>query len=1084
MPIANIQDAREVDDLLNAALDAAETDQRIGAMRRLFVEILDYELDNRPISLGASLDPALPDDAYLIAHRDGVNVIYTPVSDNRVTGRAATTVARSLRDLLSDDLLLLFTNESGDQLHIIHPSFAGARPTLKRMVVRRGEHRRTVVQQIANMWNDYGRLDKSVHEAIREAFSVEPVTKAFFRAYRDIFQESETKILGFGSGPGGHEACRLFTQTMFNRLMFVYFLSRKGWLLFNGDTDYLNALWKDYQSGSDDNFYNDRLAPLFFAGLNNQQSRDLNQNNQTLHTLIGDVPFLNGGLFERNDLDRRGISVPDDAIESILRGLFDQFNFTVMESTLYDTEVAVDPEMLGKVFEELVTGRNESGAYYTPRPVVAFMCREALKGYLEGQDTGLSSDAIARFIDDRDTSGIPVAAAHGVSQALDNVTVVDPACGSGAYLLGMMQELVDLQTALYSEQLRASARDLYRLKLHIIERNLYGVDIDDFAVNIAMLRLWLSLVIEYEGDHPAPLPNLDFKIVRGDSLLGPDPSAGVMVQGTLGYDAEEVQRLGRLKADFMQASLGSDKERLRQKIREAADGVREALGDIGVVQGVIDWRVEFAEVFARKRGFDIALANPPYIQLQKDGGKLADLYKSAGFETFVRTGDIYQLFFERGCQLLRPSYGLLAYITSNSWLRAEYGKGLRRFFSENHTPMSLLDLGKDVFDSAIVDSSVLLLRTGSANGAFRAVDMDSVPNSDFPPEEGQWGQIRPSGEVPWSILSPLEKSVMDKMIAKGTPLKAWAISIYRGVTTGYNKAFIIDTSTRKSLIDQDQNSAEIIKPMLRGRDIQRYRAKWAGQWLIFVPWHFPLHMDKSIKGCSSRAEEVFQERYPAIYRHLLSHKTALAARNKSETGIRYEWYALQRWAASYHAEFAKEKLFWMQMSGSGRFSFAEGGIYSNQKAFMITGNSLKYLCGVLNSTLSTWFMKSTGVTTGMGLVQWDKFSVQRIPIPRISDADQRPFIQLVDEIIEAKAADPNADTSHLEWEIDRLVYDLYGLTEEEDTAIERSLGLIHATDEEEDAAILKWMLEAKSDDPQDFVSEEVVMATLRELDGD
>ena len=164
------------------------------------------------------------------------------------------------------------------------------------MVVRRGEHQRTVVQQIANMWDDYGRLDKSVYEAVREAFSVEPVTKAFFRAYRDIFQESETKITGFGSDPGGREDCRLFTQTMFNRLMFVYFLSRKGWLLFNGDTDYLNALWKDYQRGSDDNFYNARLAPLFFAGLNNQQSRDLNQNNQTLHALIGDVPFLNGGL--------------------------------------------------------------------------------------------------------------------------------------------------------------------------------------------------------------------------------------------------------------------------------------------------------------------------------------------------------------------------------------------------------------------------------------------------------------------------------------------------------------------------------------------------------------------------------------------------------------------------------------------------------------------------------------------------------------------------------------------------------------------------------------------------------------------
>ena len=1065
MPIASLRDAHEVDDGLTAALDAAELHQRVGAMRRLFVEVLDYEPDNRPISLGASLDPALPDDAWLVAHRDGVNVIYTPITGSRVTSRAATTVARSLRDLLGDDLLLLFTNESGDQLHIIHPSFAGARPTLRRMVVRRGEHRRTVVQQIANMWNDYGRLDKSLHEAIREAFSVEPVTKAFFRAYRDIFQESETKIIGFGSDPGGREACRLFTQTMFNRLMFVYFLSRKGWLLFNGDTDYLNALWEDYQLGSDDNFYNDRLALLFFAGLNNQQSRDLNQNNQTLRALIGDVPFLNGGLFEQNDLDRRGISVPDDAIEPILRDLFDQFNFTVMESTPYDTEVAVDPEMLGKVFEELVTGRHESGAYYTPRPVVAFMCREALKGYLEGQDTGLSSDAIARFVDDRDTSGIPVAAAHGVSQALDNVTVVDPACGSGAYLLGMMQELVDLQTALYSEQLRASARDLYRLKLHIIQRNLYGVDIDDFAVNIAMLRLWLSLVIEYEGDYPAPLPNLDFKIVRGDSLLGPDPSAGVEVQGTLGYSAELVQRLGLLKADFMRASLGPDKERLRQEIREAADGVREALGVIGVVQDVIDWRVEFAEVFARKRGFDIALANPPYIQLQKDGGKLGNLYKSAGYETFVRTGDIYQLFYERGCQLLRPSFGLLAYITSNSWLKAEYGKGLRRLFSENHTPLSLLDLGKDVFDSAIVDSSVLLLRTGSANGAFQAVDMDMIPDSDFPPEEGRWGQVRPGGEAPWSILSPPEQSAMDKMLTKGTPLKEWDVSIYRGVLTGYNKAFIIDDATRHELIEQDPSSAEIIKPVLRGRDIQRYQARWAGKWLI------------DTHNGYGDTPLVDIDDHPAIKAHLNGFYTRLERRgDKGKTP-----YNLRNCA--YHEDFAKEKLLWIELAGHGRFAYDDQGVFGEATTFMMTGKDLKYLCALLNSTVSHWFLQHVAPTSGMGTLRWKKVYVETIPIPKIPAEDQRPFIRLVDEILEAKATDPNADTSHLEWEIDRLVYDLYGLTEEEDTSIERSLGLIHATDEEEDAAIGRAIDEALAEDPDGFVSEEVMMATLRGLNG-
>ena len=168
------------------------------------------------------------------------------------------------------------------------------------------------------------------------------------------------------------------------------------------------------------------------------------------------------------------------------------------------------------------------------------MCREALKGYLEGRDTGLSSEAIERFVDQRDTCGISLGAAPAISRALDEITVVDPACGSGAYLLGMLQELVELQTALFN--VGVDARSLYELKLHIIERNLYGVDIDEFAVNIAMLRLWLSLAIEYEGAKPDPLPNLDFKIVCGDSLLGPDPSPAV--QGDLSAEQIRASKLG------------------------------------------------------------------------------------------------------------------------------------------------------------------------------------------------------------------------------------------------------------------------------------------------------------------------------------------------------------------------------------------------------------------------------------------------------------------------------------------------------------------------------------------------------------
>ena len=632
MPIRNRNDAVEVESRIERIF-AVSANERASAVRALFVEVLDFDPTSGTVHFGAaSGNVALPASAERISHLDGVHVLYialdTPETDRVRQGEAAA-AAKLIAEQLGDDLLLVFTNTSASQIHLIHPSFDGARPTLRRMVVERDLPRRTAVQQVSNIyWNH--RRSRSIRLALDEAFDVEPVTKEFFAEYKRVFEITQENVSGFGDDDEGREARRRFVQTFFNRLMFIYFLSRKGWLTFKGDNDYLTALWRDYRNSDGDNFYADRLTSLFFAGLNNPQSRNLKEGDPVLYGAIGDVPFLNGGLFERNEFDQRdGVTVPDDAVEPVLTELFDRFNFTVMESTPFDVEVAVDPEMLGKVFEELVTGRHDTGAYYTPRPVVSFMCREAIKGYLEGLETGLTSEVIVRFVDSHDTEGIQVAQARRVAAALEQVTVVDPACGSGAYLLGMMQELIELQTTLFNAGVDAKA--LYDLKLEIIQRNLYGVDIDDFAVNIAMLRMWLSLAIEYEGDQPEPLPNLDFKVVTGDSLLGPDPSPSVEMQGVLGYDAEAVRRLGRLKAEYMRASLGPDKERLRHDIQETGGAIRDSLGVVGMANGGVDWRVEFAEVFAQKRGFDIAIANPPYVQLRRLYGVLPLSYRFASF---------------------------------------------------------------------------------------------------------------------------------------------------------------------------------------------------------------------------------------------------------------------------------------------------------------------------------------------------------------------------------------------------------------------------------------------------------------------
>jgi len=443
-----------------------------------------------------------------------------------------------------------------------------------------------------------------------------------------------------------------------------------------------------------------------------------------------------------------------------------------------------------------------------------------------------------------------------------------------------------------------------------------------------------------------------------------------------------------------------------------------------------DW-FDAEYMFGVADGFDVVIGNPPYNQLQEDGGKLGKLYKNAGYVTFVSTGDIYQLFYEQGCQMLRAQKGILAYITSNSWLKAEYGKKTRRYLAEHHTPAVLLELGKDVFESAIVDSSILLLRQGGKGKPFPAVDLEQVEaeTTDFPPPPPLWGSVAPESDAPWSILSVVESSIMKKIRTKGTLLRQWDVTMYRGVTTGLNDAFIIDDQTRAALIAADSQSAEILKPVLRGRDIQRYQVDWKGYWLIATLPALDIKIDD----------------YPAVKKYLLSFSQArleqsgkkLPDGKKSRKKTNNAWHELQD-ACAYYEEFDKEKLFWMDLTERGRFAYDFSKMFCLNTAFMMTGSGIKYLCTILNSIMATWFMGTTALNSGMGVTRWIGHTVESIPIPKISAIQQKPFIKLIDHILQIKATNPSADTSALEAEIDRLVYQLYGLTPEEIAAVEGS----------------------------------------------
>ncbi|MBX3295014.1 MAG: hypothetical protein KF762_04830 [Acidobacteria bacterium] len=369
-----------------------------------------------------------------------------------------------------------------------------------------GETVRTAAEQIFSVAGEPFDLDVLIN-----TFSVEKVNKDFFREYKRVFDGFTAEVRDQFAL---EEDAKLFVQRLLNRLMFLYFIQKKGWMKFRGSENYLRSIF-DTAIEKKENFYRDRLYYVFFYGLSNHAEAKEIHNHKRLESLRGDVPYLNGGLFEpeKDGTDEKGkIAISNERFGELLE-LFESFNFTVDESTPFEVQVAVDPEMLGKVFEELVTGRHESGSYYTPRTVVSFMCREALKHALAGCDT---PEAIAKLVDESD--GKDVKNPQDILNRLRSIRACDPACGSGAYLLGMLQEMLHIREALFAAA--AIAKDAqYEWKREIIENSIYGVDMDRFATQIASLRLWLSLAIE--SDEPKPLPNLKYKIGCGDSLLAP-----------------------------------------------------------------------------------------------------------------------------------------------------------------------------------------------------------------------------------------------------------------------------------------------------------------------------------------------------------------------------------------------------------------------------------------------------------------------------------------------------------------------------------------------------------------------------------
>ncbi len=1028
MPIINRQDAAEVEQDV-ARFFAAAGVGRVQALRRLFVEKLDFNSAAGSVSLAnAPKNVALPPSAERIASMEGLHVVYVPLSGNgpnRIRKAEATAAAKLIADALHGDLLLVMTNPSCSQLHVIYPTFVGAAPSLRRMIIERDLPRRTAVQQLSNIfwqWKDTG----SIGHAVEKAFDVEAVTKQFFEEYKRVFDSVIASVKGFG--PTEDEAKKLFVQTLFNRLMFIYFLSRKGWLRFKGDPDYLNALWRTHQADKGGGmFYSNRLALLFFTALNNPQSFDLRKNNPAVWALIGDVPFLNGGLFEETPDDKRtNIVVPDTAIDQILRDLFDRYNFTVMESTPFDTEVAIDPEMLGKVFEELVTGRHESGSYYTPRPVVSFMCREALKGYLEIQNTGASTEAIAAFVDYKDTSGLTISSAPKIGEALARVKVVDPACGSGAYLLGMMQELVELMTALYSAQLSHQAQDLYNLKLRIIQQNLYGADIDQFAVNIAMLRLWLSLAIEYDGPVPPPLPNLDFKIVRGDSLLGPDPSPENY--GTL--FRHRVHQLAGQLADFKDKHIratGQEKTNLTKDIEGLKAQLHESLADSAAPEGVVDWRVEFAEVFDQNGGFDMVLANPPYVRADAQFKHLSDederqasiskwkeyrraLLEGSIYQTLYEKWDLYVPFLERAHQLLRTN-GRMVFIISDAYNSAKYARKSHEFFLSNAL-IKRIDFCTDIplFEAGISNTIVHFARTAPvADDQPMRVKRWGQSSGDFE----QNSQILPTGsqgELGVAVFRP-DIHAMVQLGSEFIPLNMICYISYGlrpSVADRYRHEGLFIT---RELV-QDYPDALHPKPYVEGKDVTR----WYTRRTRYLEW-----------GTERAPRKFYTSTFPELYQ-VPEKVIALVVASRAPVAYDTRQLVTTHTSCIFVPWHLLRGVVNVSISKTANYRWQSVGGDREERDGISQRFQLKYILAVMNSSFAkAWIDARRRSKVHVYPDDW-----KALPIAFANTESQLVIVDLVDQILAIFArkgyplsSEDASELASLEAQIDQAVKELY-----------------------------------------------------------
>ena len=922
---------------------------------------------------------------------------------------------------------------------------------------------------------------------IEEAFNVEALSQEFFGKYKAQYEAFVNYMVDPANGMRQdfidthfdhssmtadkirdceEKPIRDYVKKLLGRIVFLHFLQKKGWLGVpagkewgEGDRDFMLKLFENASPEQKENFLDEVLEGLFANGLDTNRS----DNGDVYDTGVQGfcnckIPYLNGGLFERDALDEKTSRFPAKYFESLLT-MLSQYNFTIDENDPNDAEVGVDPEMLGRIFENLLEDNKDKGAFYTPKEIVQYMCRESLIAYLQTDQKEDDKKRIRQFVTTHEVESLGELKKE-VEQKLIDVKICDPAIGSGAFPMGLLRELFFCRSAIEPNIVEKAAD----IKRHIIQNNIYGVDIERGAVEIARLRFWLALIVDEKS--PEVLPNLDFKIMQGNSLLeqykGVDLSAmtkrtvDVGNQLTFFNDMLDVycKELRDKLAEYYACPEHSKKVELRNEIAEL---VKQQLIeqhiyidfedlDLSANSQFFLWHTWFHDVFSRpsKEGFDIVIGNPPYVEAKKLKYIASTLKEK--FAVYSGTADLSIYFNELGLNLLAEK-GVISYITTNKFFNTGYGEKVRRQLSSQHINIILNLEQVEVFENVLVSSVIFNIskRIRIPKNIFTYEKFYKLNFQEFKREfierQNMLGTYLQEylNEKEWSFAN-MKQLILKEKIENGHLLlkDIDGVKIYRGVTTGYNPAFIISNEQRDNLITEDYKNSQVIKNMLQGRNIRKWYYNESEENLLFIPWHFPLEHN-NISGASIESENALKEQYPSIYYWLNQHKKELVSRNKDETGIRYEWYALQRCAASYYSEFEnQEKIIWGLTADKWAYALDTEQHYLPSNAYILTSEtvSIRFILGLLNSKLLHYYFGFIGVMTAGGAYTLKATTIEALPIAIGTKEQQEEIANKVESILNAKANDKQIDVSSIEFEIDHLVYDLYGLSENEIKIVE------------------------------------------------